>query len=136
RLLGSRLRRCVKFQGHSRLSLWLKRGLALAAALGLILWLSLDTSQRPEQLVSFAGICVFLALLFAGSKHHRAVSWRTVSWGLGLQFVLGLFVIRTEPGFVAFQWLGDQIQVFLSYTVAGSSFVFGEALVKDVFAFQ
>uniref|UniRef100_A0A8C8TBT0 Solute carrier family 28 (sodium-coupled nucleoside transporter), member 1 n=1 Tax=Peromyscus maniculatus bairdii TaxID=230844 RepID=A0A8C8TBT0_PERMB len=113
RLLGPRLRRCGKFQGHSRLSLWLKRGLALAAALGLILWLSLDTSQRPEQLVSFAGICVFLALLFAGSKHHRAVSWRTVSWGLGLQFVLGLFVIRTEPGFVAFQWLGDQIQVYL-----------------------
>uniref|UniRef100_A0A8C8W2M5 Sodium/nucleoside cotransporter n=1 Tax=Peromyscus maniculatus bairdii TaxID=230844 RepID=A0A8C8W2M5_PERMB len=116
RLLGPRLRRCGKFQGHSRLSLWLKRGLALAAALGLILWLSLDTSQRPEQLVSFAGICVFLALLFAGSKHHRAVSWRTVSWGLGLQFVLGLFVIRTEPGFVAFQWLGDQIQVSLACT--------------------
>nr|XP_048290911.1 sodium/nucleoside cotransporter 1 [Myodes glareolus]XP_048290912.1 sodium/nucleoside cotransporter 1 [Myodes glareolus]XP_048290913.1 sodium/nucleoside cotransporter 1 [Myodes glareolus] len=136
RLLGPRLRRCVKFQGHSRLNLWLKRGLALAAVLGLILWLSLDTAQRPEQLVSFAGICVFLVLLFAGSKHHRAVSWRAVAWGLGLQFVLGLFVIRTEPGFVAFQWLGDQIQVFLSYTEAGSSFVFGEALVKDVFAFQ
>ncbi|CAO2614016.1 Sodium/nucleoside cotransporter 1 [Lemmus lemmus] len=135
RLLGSRLR-CGKFRGHSRLNLWLKRGLALAAGLGLILWLSLDTAQRPEQLVSFAGICVFLVLLFAGSKHHRAVSWRTVAWGLGLQFVLGLFVIRTEPGFVAFQWLGDQIQVFLSYTEAGSSFVFGEALVKDVFAFQ
>lgn len=136
RLLGSKLKKCVKFQGHSCLSLWLKRGLALAAGLGVILWLSLDTAQRPEQLVSFAGICVFLVLLFAGSKHHRAVSWRAVSWGLGLQFVLGLFVIRTEPGFVAFQWLGDQIRVFLSYTEAGSSFVFGEALVKDVFAFQ
>lgn len=136
RLLGSKLRRCVKFQGHPCLNLWMKRGLALAAGLGLILWLSLDTAQRPEQLVSFAGICVFLVLLFAGSKHHRAVSWRAVSWGLGLQFVLGLFVIRTEPGFIAFQWLGDQIQVFLSYTEAGSSFVFGEALVKDVFAFQ
>lgn len=34
-----------------------------------------------------------------------------MSWGLGLQFVLGLLVIRTEPGFIAFQWLGDQIQV-------------------------
>lgn len=136
RLLGPKLRRCVKFQGHSRLSTWLKRGLALAAGLGLILWLALDTSQRPEQLVSFGGICVFLALLFAASKHHRAVSWRAVTWGLGLQFVLGLFVIRTEPGFVAFRWLGDQIQVFLSYTEAGSSFVFGEALVKNVFAFQ
>lgn len=27
-------------------------------------------------------------------------------------------------------------QIFLSYTQAGSSFVFGEALVKDIFAFQ
>lgn len=34
-----------------------------------------------------------------------------MSWGLVLQFTLRLFVIRTEPGFIAFQWLGDQIQV-------------------------
>lgn len=27
-------------------------------------------------------------------------------------------------------------QIFLNYTVAGSSFVFGDQLVKDVFAFQ
>nr|XP_044616793.1 sodium/nucleoside cotransporter 1 isoform X3 [Equus asinus] len=136
RLLGPKLWRRVKPLGHSRLNLWLKRGLALAAFLGLVLWLVLDTSRRPEQLVSFAGICVFIGLLFACSKHHRAVSWRAVSWGLGLQFILGLFVIRTEPGFTAFQWLGDQIQIFLRYTEAGSSFVFGDTLVKDVFAFQ
>ncbi|XP_059533997.1 sodium/nucleoside cotransporter 1 isoform X1 [Myotis daubentonii] len=137
RRLGPNLLRCATPWGHSpRRSLWFKRGLALAAFLGLVLWLALDTSQRPEQLVSFAGVCVFIGILFACSKHHRAVSWRTVSWGLGLQFVLGLFVIRTEPGFIAFKWLGDQIQTFLSYTKAGSKFVFGEALIKDVFAFQ
>lgn len=136
KFLGPKLRKCVKLQGYPRLNLWFKRGLALAAILALVLWLALDTSQRPEQLVSFAGTCVFLILLFAFSKHHRAVSWRAVSWGLGLQFALGLFVIRTEPGFIAFQWLGDQIQIFLNYTTKGSSFVFGEALVKDVFAFK
>ncbi|XP_034880103.1 sodium/nucleoside cotransporter 1 isoform X3 [Mirounga leonina] len=136
RLLGHTLLRCVKPLGHYRLRLWFERGLALAAFLGLVLWLVLDTSQRPEQLASFAGICVFISLLFACSKHHRAVSWRAVSWGLGLQFALGLFVIRTEPGFIAFQWMGNQIQIFLSYTDAGSSFVFGEAMVKGVFAFQ
>ncbi|KAM9711208.1 sodium/nucleoside cotransporter 1 isoform 3-T3 [Dama dama] len=136
RLLGPKLLRCVKPLGHPCLKLWFKRGLALAAFLGLVLWLALDTSRRPEQLVSFGGICVFVGLLFAFSKHHRAVSWRAVFWGLGLQFVLGLIVIRTEPGFIAFQWLGDQIQVFLSYTESGSSFVFGEALIKNVFAFQ
>ncbi|XP_006739312.1 LOW QUALITY PROTEIN: sodium/nucleoside cotransporter 1 [Leptonychotes weddellii] len=136
RLLGRTLLRCVKPLGHYRLHLWFERGLALAAFLGLVLWLVPDTSQRPEQLVSFAGICVFISLLFACSKHHRAVSWRAASWGLGLQFALGLFVIRTEPGFIAFQWMGNQIQIFLSYTDAGSSFVFGEAMVKGVFAFQ
>ncbi|XP_049708534.1 sodium/nucleoside cotransporter 1 isoform X3 [Elephas maximus indicus] len=136
RILGPKLMRWVRPLGNSRLNLWFKRALALAALLGLVLWLILDTSQRPEQLVSFAGICIFILLLFACSKHHHAVSWRAVFWGLGLQFALGLFVIRTEPGFIAFQWLGDQIQIFLSYTEEGSIFVFGEALVKDVFAFQ
>lgn len=136
RLLGAKLRSHSWSLGSPRLRLWSRRALALAAFLGLVLWLALDTAQRPEQLVSFGGICVFLGFLFACSKHHQAVSWRAVCWGLGLQFALGLFVIRTEPGFVAFRWLGDQIQVFLSYTEAGSSFVFGEALVKDVFAFQ
>ncbi|XP_058592451.1 sodium/nucleoside cotransporter 1 isoform X2 [Neofelis nebulosa] len=111
RLLGPKLLRCFKPLGHCRLNVWFERTLALAASLGLVSWLVLDTSQRPEQLVSFAGICVFICLLFACSKHHRTVSWRTVSWGLGLQFALGLFVIRTEPGFIAFQWMGNQIQV-------------------------
>lgn len=32
-------------------------------------------------------------------------------WGLGIQFCLGLFIIRTEPGFIAFDWLGKQVQV-------------------------
>ncbi|XP_060035459.1 sodium/nucleoside cotransporter 1 isoform X2 [Erinaceus europaeus] len=136
RLLGPWFQGCTQPLRSPQRRLWMNRGLALAALLGLVLWLALDTAQRPEQLVSFAGVCIFLGLLFACSKHHCAVSWRAVAWGLGLQFVLGLFVIRTEPGFVAFQWLGDQIQVFLGYTVAGSTFVFGEALVKDIFAFQ
>ncbi|XP_054997046.1 sodium/nucleoside cotransporter 1 [Sorex araneus] len=135
-LLAPKLQRLLEPLARPRLTLWLKRALALAAFLGLVLWLALDTAQRPQQLVSFGGLCVFVGFLFACSKQHQAVSWRAVFWGLGLQFALGLFVIRTEPGFVAFRWLGDQIQVFLSYTEAGSSFVFGEALVKDVFAFQ
>ncbi|XP_046942755.1 sodium/nucleoside cotransporter 1 isoform X2 [Lynx rufus] len=136
RLLGPKLPRCFRPLGHCRLNVWFERTLALAAFLGLVSWLVLDTSQRPEQLVSFAGICVFICFLFACSKHHRTVSWRTVAWGLGLQFALGLFVIRTEPGFIAFQWMGNQIQIFLSYADVGSSFVFGEAMVKGVFAFQ
>ncbi|XP_017400969.1 sodium/nucleoside cotransporter 2 isoform X1 [Cebus imitator] len=135
-LLGKKLTRGLKPFENSRLKLWMKWVFAGASLVGLILWLALDTAQRPEQLTSFAGICMFILILFACSKHHSAVSWRAVFWGLGLQFVFGILVIRTDLGYNAFKWLGEQVQIFLNYTVAGSSFVFGDILVKDVFAFQ
>uniref|UniRef100_A0A9J8B618 Sodium/nucleoside cotransporter n=1 Tax=Cyprinus carpio carpio TaxID=630221 RepID=A0A9J8B618_CYPCA len=99
----------------------------------LVAWLAIDTRKRPEQLISFAGVCLFIIAIFLFSAHRTAVSWRTVFWGLGLQFAIGLFVIRTEPGLIAFEWLGKQI--FLDYTKAGSSFVFGD-LYENIFAFQ
>ncbi|KAM6196117.1 sodium/nucleoside cotransporter 1-like [Sarcoramphus papa] len=115
---------------------WLKWLLWVALLGGLITWLALDTSRNPEQLISLAGFCFLVLFLFACSKHHGAVSWRAVFWGLGLEFLFGLFVLRTTPGVQAFQWLGDQIQFFLGYTTAGSSFVFGNTLIEEVFAFQ
>uniref|UniRef100_A0A8C3VDI0 Sodium/nucleoside cotransporter n=1 Tax=Catharus ustulatus TaxID=91951 RepID=A0A8C3VDI0_CATUS len=108
----------------------------VALLTGLIVWLALDTGRNPEQLISLGGFCFLVLFLFACSKHHGAVSWRAVFWGLGLEFLLGLFVLRTTPGTQAFQWLGDQVQYFLGYTTAGSSFVFGNTLIEDVFAFQ
>ncbi|XP_048812066.1 sodium/nucleoside cotransporter 1-like isoform X2 [Lagopus muta] len=115
---------------------WLKWLLYVLLLGGLVTWLALDTAKKPEQLISLAGFCVLVLFLFAFSKHHSAVSWRAVFWGLGLEFLIGLFILRTTPGIQAFQWLGDQIQVFLGYTKAGSSFVFGNTLIEDVFAFQ
>uniref|UniRef100_A0A8C3VIA1 Sodium/nucleoside cotransporter n=1 Tax=Catharus ustulatus TaxID=91951 RepID=A0A8C3VIA1_CATUS len=120
------------------LTVWgfLFRLLWVALLTGLIVWLALDTGRNPEQLISLGGFCFLVLFLFACSKHHGAVSWRAVFWGLGLEFLLGLFVLRTTPGTQAFQWLGDQVQYFLGYTTAGSSFVFGNTLIEDVFAFQ
>ncbi|NXQ43023.1 S28A2 protein, partial [Catharus fuscescens] len=115
---------------------WLKWLLWVALLTGLIVWLALDTGRNPEQLISLGGFCFLVLFLFACSKHHGAVSWRAVFWGLGLEFLLGLFVLRTTPGTQAFQWLGDQVQYFLGYTTAGSSFVFGNTLIEEVFAFQ
>uniref|UniRef100_A0A8C5SNW5 Sodium/nucleoside cotransporter n=1 Tax=Laticauda laticaudata TaxID=8630 RepID=A0A8C5SNW5_LATLA len=118
------------------LLLWIVEVLCAILLIALITWLVLDMSQRKEQLVSLGGFCVLVFLLFLFSKHHMAVPWSTVLWGFGLQFALGLFIIRTEPGFQTFQWLGNQIQTFLNYTTAGSSFVFGDKLIQESFAFQ
>uniref|UniRef100_A0A8C5CB86 Sodium/nucleoside cotransporter n=1 Tax=Gadus morhua TaxID=8049 RepID=A0A8C5CB86_GADMO len=134
---GDSFQRCLAptvslFQKNLR---WIKWVFIASAVVLLIVWLALDTSQRPEQLISFAGICVFVLLSYIFSANRPAVSWRPVLWGLGMQFCIGLFVIRSEPGLIAFKWLGDQVQIFLNYTKAGSSFVFGE-LISDIFAFQ
>uniref|UniRef100_A0AAR2KCN4 Sodium/nucleoside cotransporter n=1 Tax=Pygocentrus nattereri TaxID=42514 RepID=A0AAR2KCN4_PYGNA len=102
----------------------------------LVAWLAVDTSKRPEQLVSFGGVCLFILGIFIFSAHRHAVRWRTLFWGLGLQFVIGLFVIRTQPGYIAFNWLGAQVQTFLNYTQAGTSFVFGGLVEAGIFAFQ
>ena len=48
-----------------------------------------------------------------------------VGWGLGLQVLFALIVLKTEIGMRAFQWLGDKIQDLLHYSVEGSRFVFG-----------
>ncbi|KAM7002499.1 sodium/nucleoside cotransporter 1 [Tautogolabrus adspersus] len=114
---------------------WIKWVFILVVVALLVAWLVLDTSQRPEQLISFGGVLMFVLLIFLLSAHRTAVSWRPVVWGLGLQFCIGLFVIRTQAGLIAFQWLGAQMKIFLDYTKEGSSFVFGD-LNKDIFAFQ
>ncbi|XP_053319114.1 sodium/nucleoside cotransporter 1 [Spea bombifrons] len=138
KLFGKKIKKMLSPVGMflKRNKKWITWVLSALVLIGLIIWLVLDTSKRPEQLISFGGVCMFVIFLFLISKHHRAVSWRAVFWGLGLEFVLGLFIIRTEPGYQAFNFLGEQIQIFLNYTIAGSKFVFGETLIKDVFAFQ
>ncbi|XP_062402600.1 sodium/nucleoside cotransporter 1 [Sardina pilchardus] len=134
---GEDIKRCFKpahrfFKSNLR---WIKWIFILVVLGLLVAWLAVDTSQRPEQLISFAGICVFILVLFLFSAHRSAVSWRPVFWGLGLQFAIGLFVIRTEPGLTTFKWLGDQVQIFLDYTKAGTEFVFGTEITQ-LFAFQ
>ncbi|XP_047009432.2 sodium/nucleoside cotransporter 1 isoform X3 [Ictalurus punctatus] len=120
---------------------WIKWVFILVVVGLLVAWLAVDTRQNPEQLISLGGVCFFILSLFIFSAKRYAVRWRTILWGLGLQFAMGLFVIRTEPGFIAFNWLGAQIQTFLNYTHTGSKFVFGSLVESDreketIFAFQ
>jgi CNT family concentrative nucleoside transporter len=49
-----------------------------------------------------------------------------VAWGLGLQFVFAIFVLKIEAGRAVFQKAGDAVTKLLSYTYAGSHFVFGD----------
>ena len=64
------------------------------------------------------------------------VNPRPVFWGLGLQFVMGVVILRTTWGYEAFRFVGSQARVFLDYTDAGAQFVFGKNFQDHLFAFK
>ncbi|PIK62885.1 putative solute carrier family 28 member 3, partial [Apostichopus japonicus] len=65
------------------------------------------------------------------------VKWRPVLWGVALQFVFGLIILRTEIGYNIFRWLGDLTQTFLDFSEAGAKFLFGDPQYLDhFFAFK
>lgn len=72
------------------------------------------------------GLVTMLGLAYAFSTNRRAIRLKTVAWGLGLQFVFAVFVLRIDAGRQAFQKAGDVVNRLLSYAFAGSQFVFGE----------
>eukprot|EP00062_Callorhinchus_milii_P020782 gi/632976858/ref/XP_007905023.1/ PREDICTED: solute carrier family 28 member 3 [Callorhinchus milii] len=116
---------------------WLKWVIYLTLVVAVLCWLVLDTAKLGvSQLISCGGLVMYICLVFIFSKYPTKVPWRTVFWGLGLQFILGIVCLRTQVGFNVFNWLGSQVQFFLQYTDAGSKFVFGDAFTHHYIAFK
>jgi len=87
------------------------------------------------------GIAVILGLAWLFSTDRKAIKLKTIAWGLGLQIVLGIFVLRVKSGQIIFQTLGNGAKHLLDFSYIGSTFVFGELGKSDsnlglIFAFQ
>ena len=72
------------------------------------------------------GIALTVGVGFALSRDRRAIRWSVVAWGLGLQLVFALFVLRVPAGQDLFRLLGRGVTMLLAFSYAGSEFVFGE----------
>src|SRR5882762_8550971 len=95
----------------------------------------------PQRLTGIFGIALILAIGIALSRNRRAISWRVVAWGVGLQLVFAVFVLLVPFGHWLFQKLGDVVKTILGFSYVGSEFVFGEigkqhSSLGVVFAFQ
>ena len=89
-----------------------------------------------ERTISFLGICVFISICYALSVNSQAVRWRTVAWGLGLEFILAIVILKTPWGLHLFKSLGNIVGNFLAFSDVGAKFVFGENFKDHLFAFQ
>jgi CNT family concentrative nucleoside transporter len=95
---------------------------ALAALAAISIAIGFAGASRIQPV---AGLALILALAYCLSSARRSIDYRTVAWGLGLQFLFALIVLKTEAGRVVFQAAGAFITRILDFAYVGSSFVFG-----------
>jgi CNT family concentrative nucleoside transporter len=72
------------------------------------------------------GLIAFLGLAYALSTNRRAIKWRTVVWGLGLQITFAFLVIKWAYGQRILQVASNGVTSMLGHAADGSKMVFGQ----------
>ena len=78
-----------------------------------------------DSMHAVAGIAGLLALAWLASEERRAVPWRAIAAGLGLQIVLAVVFLKIPLVKDLFLKLNDALLVLERATQAGTGFVFG-----------
>ena len=86
----------------------------------------------------FTGVLGILAVLLAawlGSTDRKHIRWRTIAWGLGLQFTFAFIVLRFNYGQMFMGWAGGVVTNMLAATFAGTRVLFGQLGLPNSGAF-
>jgi CNT family concentrative nucleoside transporter len=102
-----------------------------AAAAAAVCALAANLAHLPR-LQPLTGLIVIMTIAYCFSTNRRAIDRRTVAWGLSLQIVFALIVLKTAVGRTVFQKLAAVINHLLDFAFVGSSFVFGPLGSKEV----
>lgn len=84
-----------------------------------------------QRAISFLGLFVMTALAWAMSSDRKRVPWRIIAWGIGLQLLFGVFVLKTPVGLWLFSKMNDVVARLLQFTDDGSRFLFGAYLERE-----
>ncbi len=78
-----------------------------------------------QNLTGLLGIVLILGVAYLLSNNKKAINFRTVGVGIGLQFLLALFILKTSTGKAIFGTLGAWVTRVIDFANAGGEFVFG-----------
>ncbi|HJL63324.1 MAG TPA: nucleoside transporter C-terminal domain-containing protein, partial [Candidatus Marinimicrobia bacterium] len=82
-------------------------------------------------MIGLFGIITLLGIAVAMSNNRKQINFRIVGWGLGLQLIFALFILKTPMGKPVFGFLDKVISKLISFSDAGSDFLF-TSFVPDV----
>ena len=78
-----------------------------------------------NQFTGIIGIVVLLAIAYAISDNREKINYRTVAWGLALQIMFGVLILKTPIGRPIFSFVDKMISKLIGFADKGSEFVFG-----------
>jgi CNT family concentrative nucleoside transporter len=87
------------------------------------------------------GMSAMLGVCYLFSRNRKAINWRLVGIGVGMQFVLAVLILKVPGVSIIFDYIAAGFRKTLEFTAAGSQFLFG-SIVNDmdsfgyIFAFQ
>ena len=78
-----------------------------------------------NQFTGIIGISALLGIAYLLSENKKAINYRTILWGLGLQFVFALLILKTPIGKPMFSYVDRIINRLIGFADKGSEFIFG-----------
>ncbi len=89
-----------------------------------------------ERFISLIGILVFIGIGYLVSANRQAIKWRPVLWGIALQLIIAVIILRIPLAYNIISWIGEGVTTFLAFSDVGAQFVFGESYEQHLFAFK
>ena len=77
-----------------------------------------------DKLTCLLGLIAFIGIAWSISENRRRFPWRVVIGGLGLQFTLALFVLKTSLGTAIFKGIGTGFEMVMATVSEGTGFLF------------
>lgn len=77
-----------------------------------------------DRLIGILGVLILLGIAFMMSNNRSSISWRLVTWGLSLQFIFAIIILKSPIGIPFFSAIDIFIKNLLSFSDAGSDFLF------------
>jgi CNT family concentrative nucleoside transporter len=85
-----------------------------------------------ERFTGLIGIALILGIAFLLSNNRKAINYRLVFSGLGIQVLLAIFILKTQIGSDTFAYVGKKIEGLLHLADKGGEFVFGGLIRPDL----
>lgn len=82
-----------------------------------------DDNTRANRAVSIFGLLVMIAVLAATSRDFKRIPWHTVIGGMLSQFVIAVFVLRTQAGYDIFSFISQMARTLLGFAMDGLTFL-------------